>query len=208
MARSSKSRFAVLGILTFGPMSGYDIRKVFGLGPGHFWQESYGQIYPILRALQGEGLVTRSAERGREPRRGRPPRKVYALTAKGRAALRNWLPDPPEAQPPRHEILLKLFFGRHAAPGVCAGHLQRERERLLGQRERYGEIERLLRERCAGDPDAPFQLITLRYGQHLTDSLVDWCEESLRALARAGAAKVRRAEKPARRGARSRVRAR
>jgi DNA-binding PadR family transcriptional regulator len=185
MARSNKSRFAVLGILTFRPMSGYDIRKVFGLGPGHFWRESYGQIYPILRALEGEGLVTRRTERGQA---GRPARKVYTLTDKGRRALEDWLPEAPEAQPPRHELLLKLFFGRQAGPGVCAGHVRRQRGELEKQREAYRAIERHLREQCASDADAPYQLTTLRYGQHVTEALLAWCDETLRALERPGRA--------------------
>jgi DNA-binding PadR family transcriptional regulator len=178
MARSNKSRFAVLGILTFGPMSGYDIRKVFGRGPGHFWQESYGQIYPILRALTAEGLVTRRVTQ----RTGRPARKEYRLTAQGREALKEWLVEPPEPQPARCELLLKLFFGRHAQPGICAEHLRRERESLASRRELYREIEGRLRERCAADPDAPYQLITLRYGLLVTQALLDWCDESQRAL--------------------------
>lgn len=181
MARSNKSRFAVLGILTFGPMSGYDIRKVFRAGPGHFWQESYGQIYPILRALESEGLVERRIEHTQE---GRPPRKVYTLTNRGGQALRDWLPEPTEPQPPRNELLLKLFFGRHGGPQLCAVHVRRSRDALRETDARYADIEHMLRTHCKDDPDAVYQLMTLRYGQHVTKALLDWCEESLSTLSK------------------------
>lgn len=177
MARSNKSRFAVLGILTFGEMSGYDIRKVFSKGPAHFWQESYGQIYPILRTLESEGMVVKRTEQTGE---GRPPRKVYALTPGGRTALKDWLPEPAEPQSPRNELLLKLFFGRHGGPSLCAKHIRKELAHLIAQGEQYAAIEHLLRSRVTTDPDAKFQLMTLRYGQHVTRALLDWCEESLR----------------------------
>jgi DNA-binding PadR family transcriptional regulator len=179
MARANKSRYAVLGILTFGPKSGYDIRKLFQLGPGHFWRESYGQIYPILRKLLAEGMVKQRVQQTA----GRPARKVYSLTAKGRKALRDWLPAEPEPQSPRNELLLKLFFGRNAGKAACARHVKRARDRSLALRERYDGIESHLRARLKDDPDAVFQLITLRYGQRIVGSLIDWCDEALALLA-------------------------
>ena len=58
--KKSKTRFAVLGILSYGPMSGYDIKKFYEKNVAGFWSESYGQIYPILKRLAEEGLATRS----------------------------------------------------------------------------------------------------------------------------------------------------
>ena len=51
MARMNKSRFALLGLLSLGAMSGYDLRKLFEQSLIHFWSESFGQIYPMLRSL-------------------------------------------------------------------------------------------------------------------------------------------------------------
>lgn len=40
MAKEHKSRYAVLGMLSLGPMSGYDIKKVIEESINNFWQES------------------------------------------------------------------------------------------------------------------------------------------------------------------------
>ncbi|MDH3629255.1 MAG: PadR family transcriptional regulator, partial [Acidobacteriota bacterium] len=48
MPDRSSSRYAVLGILTLEPMSGYDIKKFIETSVAHFWRESYGNIYPLL----------------------------------------------------------------------------------------------------------------------------------------------------------------
>ena len=56
MARRSQTELAVLGALSTGPMSGYELRAAISEVLGHFWHESYGQIYPCLAALEEAGF--------------------------------------------------------------------------------------------------------------------------------------------------------
>ena len=58
----NKTRFAVLGLLSIRPMSGYDLKHTIEASTRNFWNESYGQIYPALRALADAGLVMRQPE--------------------------------------------------------------------------------------------------------------------------------------------------
>jgi len=58
----NKTRFAVLGLLSIRPMSGYDLKQVIESSTRNFWSESYGQIYPVLRELTAGGLAIRIAE--------------------------------------------------------------------------------------------------------------------------------------------------
>src|SRR5207245_11355342 len=83
MAASSTTRYAVLGMLSAGPRSGYDIKKAVDSSIAHFWSESFGQIYPILRRLTADGFVRRR----RETQRGKPARQVYSIMPRGREAL-------------------------------------------------------------------------------------------------------------------------
>ena len=178
MARRNKSRFALLGLLTLGDMSGYDLRKLFGQSLIHFWNESYGQIYPELRRMAAEGLV----DVRQETARGKPARNVYTLTPKGREALDDWLSTAAEPSPYRIELLLKLFFGRQADPATSRSQVlrfQQEQRRLL---ERYQAIERQLEAEAGASPDQPYWLMTLSYGQHLARALLAWSEETLNKL--------------------------
>ena len=113
MARENKTRNALLGLLSIGPMSGYDMKKLTDFSLGYFWSENYGHIYPILRKLGEGSLITRHTERTR----GRPDRNVYRLTGKGEKELDGWLDIPAEKQSIRNEFLLKLFFGRRLPRG-------------------------------------------------------------------------------------------
>src|SRR5215216_5837443 len=103
MPRENKSKYALLGVLSLGPMSGYDIKKTIELSLSNFWSESYGQIYPILKSLVEEGQATITVER----QMGKPNRHVYTLTGAGREELEGWLRKPVEYEVGRSEILLK-----------------------------------------------------------------------------------------------------
>ena len=66
MKRTSQTDVAVLGALSIEPMSGYRIRRAIADVFGHFWYESFGQIYPTLARLEAAGLVTRARDRADE----------------------------------------------------------------------------------------------------------------------------------------------
>ena len=111
---------ALLGLLSIHPMSGYDVRQLIPWSIGHFWSESYGQIYPALKQMTAAGLVVKKTER----QKGKPDRNVYSLTQAGRDELQAWLSVPAEEPVPRFELMLKLFFGAHAAEGVNRRHVE------------------------------------------------------------------------------------
>ena len=91
MPRENKTKYAVLGLLTYAPLSGYDIRRIYDQSLGNFWSESYGAIYPILKRLEEEGLATREVQH----QAGKPDRNVYTITELGRDELHRWLAQPP-----------------------------------------------------------------------------------------------------------------
>src|SRR2546428_10401874 len=101
--RANTSRYAILGVLSRRPMSGYDVKKLIDRSIAHFWSESYGQIYPILNRLAAEGL----AERRRERQRGQPDRHLYSLTSQGRAELPPWLALTPPLRTPPSQLVLQ-----------------------------------------------------------------------------------------------------
>jgi DNA-binding PadR family transcriptional regulator len=175
MAKENRSKYALLGLLSWGPMSGYGIKKAVEQSISNFWNESYGQIYPILKRLAAEGLATTSVEK--QP--GKPDRYVYTLTEKGRKALQCWLRKPAEHEVGRTEFLLKLFFGRQVTMTHNIHHvrqLQALQHRLL---RRYDAIEQQLRAEYGNNPDLPYWLLTISYGRHLCQARLHWCDEAL-----------------------------
>jgi DNA-binding PadR family transcriptional regulator len=177
---TSASPFAILGMLSLCPMSGYDIKKMVESSISHFWNESYGQIYPLLKKLERQGLAERRSER----QSGKPERLVYSITPGGREALEAWLQREPGTQPVRQELLLKLFFAAPGDAAAMAAHVERLQQQHTAALEQYRAITAGLARRFEGHPQLPYWLLTLEFGRHRSQGIVDWCRETLQALAK------------------------
>ena len=180
---AASTRYALLGLLTLAPeagASGYELRQWAENSIGHFWRESYGQIYPVLKQLQRDGLVTAREGAGS----GKREKIMYAVTSAGRKELFQWLARPARIQPPRHESLLKLFFGTEAPAGSNASRIRLLQQLHQGLLARYDGVEREITNAYRDQPGLPYWLMTLDYGQRHSRMVVDWCEATLRKLER------------------------
>jgi DNA-binding PadR family transcriptional regulator len=172
---------ALLGVLSLQPMSGYEMRQFMERSTANFWSESFGQIYPALKSMLAEGLVelTANAEDAKE-------RKVYRITEAGQRRLREWLGVPARSQVRRYELLLKVFFGDRAEPGVIAEQVRAWRRRFKSDLARYAGMQQHLETAYAGNPAMPFWRMTLRYGLAEARMIVEWCDETLAELEQLG----------------------
>jgi PadR family transcriptional regulator, regulatory protein AphA len=162
----------ILGFLSLGPRSGYDIKTVVDRSTRFFWAASYGQIYPELRRLEEEGLVE-----GEDRPNGGRSRRVYRLTPAGREALHDWLLGSTVTIELRDESLLRLFFA-DALPGDEALMLLEGRKR---GHEEYLEVLRAI-QALPGGPDPTYVDLVLRWGMDFNEWGARWCEEQLERL--------------------------
>jgi DNA-binding PadR family transcriptional regulator len=178
--RENRTRFVVLGMLTTGPLTGYGLRQRIALSVGHFWQESYGQLYPTLRQLAAEGLVEARAASGGPGRGG----ATYHLTPKGRAALAAWVALPPVPEPQRNELLLKVFFAGAVPPEVTARNLEAVAAGLRGRLDRLEALAAHFDEATGAPhhPDAAYWRLTLDYGLSALRCGLDWIARAQGAL--------------------------
>jgi len=175
--RSSSSNEVLLGLLTIQPMSGYDLGQTIRESVGHFWNESYGQIYPNLKKLAAGGFVTARTER----QKGKPDRQIYSITQKGRERLANWLAVPPQPEIPRNELLLKLFFGGQASLQVSMEHVQRMIETESAILRKIEQIEKEI-DKNRQYPDVPYWSMAVRFGQLELEAHLRWAQETLTVL--------------------------
>ena len=178
--KENKSKYAVMGILSMGPMSGYDIKKRFEKSLSYFWSESYGQIYPILKNLAKQGLATRSIKK----QTGKPDRHIYALTDKGRRALQEWMIQPVGRLIGRHEILLKLFFGHQVSLEDNIRQVEHFRELQSQKLKEIKATEEMLKAYYKDNPNLRYWLMTVRYGQYVNRAFLRWSKETLTELRR------------------------
>lgn len=101
-----------LGILSRSEATGYEIKKLFETDFSHFYEASFGSIYPALAKLTDEGLVSCS----QQAQDKRPDKKIYRITAAGRLAFLDQLATMPGRDRIRSEFLATLLFGELLAP--------------------------------------------------------------------------------------------
>jgi DNA-binding PadR family transcriptional regulator len=172
--RENRTRYVVLGMLTTGPLTGYGLRQRIAGSVGHFWQESYGQLYPTLHRLAQEGLVEARAARGGPGR----PGAIYHLTPRGRATLAAWLARPPVLEPARNELLLKVFFAGAVPAEVTARNLDAFAAALRGHRAELERIAEQLDGTTRSHPDAPYWRLTLDFGLDFMRMALAWIEHA------------------------------
>ena len=178
MPRESKTRFAILGMLQIGPRSGYDIKKELERSAGSFWNESYGQIYPMLKRIVEDGFATvETIERPEQV-----DRKVYTITEAGHKELQRWLKQPAEPVAIRDERILKVYFGAHADAKTPLHHVERIREQTAAEQAQLVGLREQLLNLDDSDPHATFQLLSLRHAELTLKATIAWCDEAEEAL--------------------------
>ncbi len=177
--RRNRTAYVILGMLSIEPnQSGYDLRKAIEENFGSFWGESYGQIYPTLKQLATEGLILPSNSNSGPGKQ----RQEYMLTGAGHLCLREWLSLPFQNDPPRNEFLLKLFFGREAAPGVALEHVRELQRRNQQAMAMFEGIEKAANKQQSQNPHLPYCMLTLHLGMAMTLAALEWGESAIAQL--------------------------
>ena len=154
-----------LGLLSFGEATGYEIRKNFEDGAfGHFYDASYGAIYPALAKLEEQGFVSCRTEHGN----GRPERKIYAITDAGLNHFEAQLAEmtPPEDRYRSHFLAMMMFADR-LPPEKVSGLLDRQIMRLRDDLEKV---------RGTGPEAGPASHFVRRYGEHVLTAALAYLE--------------------------------
>ncbi len=115
--------YAILGLLSWRPLTGYDIKKMFAGSAAFYWSGNNNQIYTTLVKLHENGLVTREVEIQEDS----PSRKIYSITPKGKAELQKWLLSEPEPPQLKNTFLIQLAWADPLSP--------EDLDRLLGKYE-------------------------------------------------------------------------
>lgn len=104
--------YALLGLLAIKPWSSYELTQQMDRSMGRFWPRATSKIYEEPKKLVAHGLARSTSERN-----GQRTRTVYAITAKGRRALRAWLSEPGAGPVLEFEQLLQVFFAENGTKG-------------------------------------------------------------------------------------------
>jgi len=172
---TGKSKYVILGILVRKPQTGYTVKKWIENEYSHFWQESFGQIYPSLKEMVAQGLAISLKDTEAGNGRGQI---VYSITDAGRKELSDWLRREPEIEKLRYEILLKVSFGENTEPEVVLGHLDdfiRRNEKLINDMNGYIQLFDQLKEQGS---DGTYSQLTALCGVYIYSAMRDWAVQA------------------------------
>lgn len=128
--------YAILGILTCKPLTGYDLKKIIQDSPFMPWSGNNNQIYKALVELLHQGLVTSEVHH----QESSPPKKIYTITKEGREELKEWVLTPPELPEMKKSFLVQLawadLLSKDELDGLLAQYEEALKMQLLFQREK------------------------------------------------------------------------
>lgn len=97
---------AILGILSWKPSSGYELKKIFEDSSFMHWSGNNNQIYGSLNKLEDEKLVTSEVVH----QENSPSKKIYTISEEGLRELKESLISKPEAPDIRKTFLVQLAW--------------------------------------------------------------------------------------------------
>lgn len=173
-------RHVILAALSTEALTGYDITKRFDEVLGYFWRASHQQVYRELKGLVDEGL----ARFRTVPQQGKPDKKLYAITAKGKRELLRWLEAPAELPQQRDPLLVKLYAGEVAGKTALLGQLAEARKLHQEKLDTYRAIEREhYGDGIEGMPDfLKLIYLTLQHGIERERAWLRWSKDAAKVI--------------------------
>ncbi|GCE15413.1 PadR family transcriptional regulator [Tengunoibacter tsumagoiensis] len=174
----------VVGELMNGPQHGYKLHAIIQRILGPFHRLSWGTLYPLIRRLEQQGLITFESEQDdttASQERHRQTRKLYHLTDAGREHFFTLMRDPGEYDsdyPDLFVVKLSKFSLVDAALQLAV--LQQYREYLHILREHYARGSSMVVSNPGiQDQERPFILQLADYHIHSCDATLAWLETKI-----------------------------
>ncbi len=171
--------YALLGLVNYKPATGYDLKTIFTRSIKMFWDASLPQIYRTLNQMERNGWLSSSIEH----QAGKPSKKIYSITEKGKKELDKWLVKPLEIQQIKNEMMVKIFFGNQMNPEDLIHHIKKTRElavRFLEEtpKEVKATVDDYVAKTGAKD-DMRFWLLAYDFGRRRAQMTIEWCDLAL-----------------------------
>ncbi|MGH2839516.1 MAG: PadR family transcriptional regulator [Solirubrobacteraceae bacterium] len=124
--------YVILGHLALRDWSTYELAQQMTRSTRHFWPRAQSKIYEEPKKLVAHGLATATREFN-----GRRPRTIYAITPKGRRALRRWLDEPTQLPVVEFDAAVKVQFAEQGTKSQVLATLRSVREQAERTREEH-----------------------------------------------------------------------
>lgn len=172
----------ILGFLSYGSMTGYDLAKAFNSSVKFFWHAQASHIYLELGKLEQKALVTCELVMQTE----KPNKKLYSITEDGKRAFLHWLCSESDgfSKGGKDAFLMRVFFSGASSPEQSIALLNvfvedskkylSEMEGVPRSVESYGKL--------VEPHHTQYWQFTADYGYSFMQMRIDWAERCIRKL--------------------------
>ena len=176
-------KHGLLGLLTYKPMTGYDLMKIFNESLSFFWTAQTSQIYRELDLIEKKGWVKSEYVIQRD----KPNKKIFTLSENGKEEFVRWLNEHTikDISNSRDAMTLRVYFGSEGDPKILINELIDYRNMNEVFLTKIEEVENTLdiREKFVGKTgEQIYWLMAVRRGYKIAKANVEWATECLEML--------------------------
>lgn len=174
-------KYALLGFLSYYPMTGYELKQQMDNSTDNFWNAKLSQIYTSLKSLEEDGWVKSKIQ----VQTDKPDKRIYTLTEEGLTHLKKWLEEPiTDSEQTKNTLLLKIFFSAKVDKDSTLAQLRLSKTLHQREVERYRtEVKDTIKNAASSYPtmkkDAIFWEATRRFGELYEEMYVHWLSETI-----------------------------
>jgi DNA-binding PadR family transcriptional regulator len=189
-------KHGLLGLLNYGKMTGYELDKTFKESLSFFWRGQTSQIYRELSAMEKAGWLSSEIIY----QTGKPNKKLYCITKKGKAELTNWLGSAAdkvveEMLHVRSAFLMRLFFAGEIPVKKTADMIRFYRDKCREIIAEMRNVPAIINSHTDKSERSDFWHLTARYGDSFYAMSEKWAAEVLAVLEKQSNAKTKKGGK-------------
>lgn len=178
-------KHGILGLLNYGPMTGYELDKAFKASLAFFWQAKTSQIYRELDAMELNGWLT--SERVMQTEK--PNKRIYTITDSGKSELMNWLlqsdSDIANAMHVKSAFLMRVFFAGETSNEQSLEMLRIYRDKCLESKNSLNAAHAASSEygmTLGDEKKSKFWVLSILYGESFYNASIDWADKAIAML--------------------------
>ncbi len=173
-------KHGILGLISNGDKTGYEIMTVFRDSLKHFWTAQTSQIYRELQTLEKAGWISQRSV----AQTGKPDKNVFSITSAGHEEMLRWLRDDSLPSGNRNPFLMKTFFmGELPVEENIAFFKAFQEISVFPDDGKKASAKAELYRQAIEDPEkAVYWKLTIEFGRMYEKMQREWCEYCIHEL--------------------------
>ena len=173
-------KHGILGLISNGDKTGYEIMTVFRDSLNHFWTAQTSQIYRELQTMEKAGWIRQT----HVPQTGKPDKNVFSITPAGYDELLRWLRDNNIPAGFKNPFLMKTFFMGElpVEENIAFFKSFRDLSVFPDEGKQVSANADMYRQAISHPEKAIYWKLTIEFGRMYEKMQREWCEYCIREL--------------------------